>query len=136
MLVQDGGNSDVATVKGPPPMGMYHSTYHAFGVHVPESKYLTRNIDNEGEWLDAVIRNTPELDGKHLGYLTAGAYDRDQLFLTVVGPGEDVDVELGRFMALADVDVTGRADAIKALAGAAGYEGLSEPGWLVIPDLS
>ena len=117
-------------------MGMDHSTYHAFGVHVPEAQYQTGHIQSEGEWLDAVIRHAEGLDNRLLGYLTAGDYDRDMLFLTASEDGEHLETELGKFSVLSHVDTEGRADVIKALAEAAGYTGLAEPGWLVIPDVS
>ncbi|AKA61673.1 hypothetical protein SEA_YDN12_6 [Streptomyces phage YDN12] len=117
-------------------MGMEHSTYHAFGVHVPADQYQTGHIQSEGVWLDAVIKNTEGLDNRLLGHLSAGDYDRDELFLTASEDGEFLEVPLGTFAVLAEVDVTGRADAIKALAETAGYTGLAEPGWLVVPDCS
>lgn len=117
-------------------MGFSHSTYYGFGVHVPQDQYRTGHIQPECEWLDAVINHTEGLDGQLLGHLSAGEYDQDELFLIASGPGEYVEVTLGTFMVLAEVDVTGRAGAVKALAEAAGYSGLAEPGWLVIPDCS
>lgn len=117
-------------------MGMSHSTYHAYGVHVPESQYQTGHIQSEEEWLDAVINHTEGLDGSLLGHLSAGNYDRDQLFIVASKPDETLEVELGSFMVLAEVDTEGRAEPIKALAEAAGYTGLSEPGWIVVPDCS
>lgn len=117
-------------------MGMEHSTYHAFGVHVPAEQYQTGHIQSECEWLDAVIKHTEGLDNRLLGHLSAGDYDRDQLFLVASETDESLEVSLGSFMVLSEVDVTGRAEAIKALAAAAGYTGLSEPGWIVVPDCS
>jgi hypothetical protein len=117
-------------------MGFSHSTYHGFGVHVPREQYQTGHIQSEEEWLDAVINHTEGLDGQLLGHLSAGQYDRDELFLIASGPGETLEVELGSFMVLSEVDVTGRAEAIKALAEAAGYTSLAEPGWLIVPDCS
>lgn len=117
-------------------MGFSHSTYHGFGVHVPREQYRTGHTQSEGEWLDAVIRHTEGLDNRLLGHLSAGDYDRDELFLIASGPGETLTVELGSFVVLAAVDVTGRAEAVKALAEAAGYTLTTEPGWLVIPDCS
>lgn len=117
-------------------MGFSHSTYHAFGTHVPREQYQTGHIQSEGEWLDAVINHTPGLAESGVGYLSAGDYDRDQLFLTASKPDETLVLKLGSFRVLSEVDVTGRAEVIKALAAAAGYTGLSEPGWLVIPDCS
>lgn len=117
-------------------MGMSHSTYHGFGVHVPADQYRTGHIQSEEEWLDAVIKHAEGLDNRLLGHLSAGDYDRDQLFLIASEPDERLEVELGSFMVLAEVDVEGRAEAIKALAEAAGYTGLAEPGWLVVPDCS
>jgi len=117
-------------------MGFSHSTYHAFGVHVPRGQYQTGHLNSECEWVDAVIRHTEGLDNRLLGHLPAGDYDRDQLFLVASEPGEKLQVELGSFRVLSEVDVTGRAEAIKALAEAAGYTITAEPGWLVVPDCS
>ncbi len=117
-------------------MGFSHSTYHGFGVHVPADQYQTGHIQSECEWLDAVIKHTEGLDNRLLGHLSAGDYDRDQLFLIASETDETLEVELGSFMVLAEVNTEGRAEAIKALAEAAGYTGLSEPGWLVVPDCS
>uniref|UniRef100_A0AAU7GYH8 YCII-related domain-containing protein n=1 Tax=Streptomyces phage Geonosis TaxID=3158856 RepID=A0AAU7GYH8_9CAUD len=117
-------------------MGFSHSTYLAFGVHVPQDQFQTDEFAQETAWLDTVINQTEGLDSSRLGYLSAGDYDRDELFLTASEPGERLEVELGSFMVLAEVDTEGRAEAIKALAEAAGYTGLSEPGWLVVPDCS
>lgn len=117
-------------------MGFTHSTYHGFGVHVPASQYQTGHIQSETEWLDAVIKHTKGLPPGLLGHLSAGDYDRDQLFLIASTRDETLEVALGTFMVLSEVDVTGRAEAIKTLAEAAGYSGLAEPGWLVVPDCS
>lgn len=117
-------------------MGFSHSTYHGFGVHVPAAQYQTGHIQSECEWLDAVIRHTRGLDNRLLGHLSAGDYDRDQLFLIASETDETLEVELGSFMVLSEVDVEGRAEAIKALAEAAGYRDLAEPGWLIVPDVS
>ncbi|ATN93746.1 hypothetical protein SEA_ABT2GRADUATEX2_6 [Streptomyces phage Abt2graduatex2] len=117
-------------------MGFDHSTYHGFGVHVPRDRYQTGHIQSECEWLDAVIKHTKGLPPGLLGHLSAGDYDRDELFLIASTRNETLEVALGTFAVLAEVDVTGRADALKLLAEAAGYGELAEPGWLVIPDVS
>ena len=117
-------------------MSYYHSTYCAYGVHVPREQYHTGHIQSECVWLDAVISHTEGLDSRLLGYLSAGDYDRDQLFLTAREPGETVEAKLGSFRVLSEVNTEGRAEALKALAEVAGYSGLAEPGWLVIPDCS
>lgn len=117
-------------------MGFSHSTYQGFGMHVPKAQYQSGHIQSEGQWLDAVIRHTPDLDNRLLGHLSAGDYDKDELFLIASEPDEDLEVSLGSFMVTSEVDVEGRAEALKALAEAAGYSGLAEPGWLIIPDCS
>lgn len=117
-------------------MTIYHSTYAAYGVHVPREQYFTQHIQTEAEWLDVVIKNTPELKGQGLGHLSAGPYDRDELFLVLSPEGEDVEVVSELFRVLTDKEAAGRASKIKALAKAAGYDGLAEPGWLVVPDES
>lgn len=117
-------------------MGFSHSTYHAFGVHVPQDQFQTDEFAQETAWLDAVINHTEGLDSSLLGYLSAGDYDRDELFLIASEPGERLEAKLGTFRVLSEVDVTGRAEAIKALAEAAGYRITTEPGWMVIPDCS
>lgn len=118
-------------------MGFWHSTYHFFGIHVPQDKYQTTSQQQETEWLDAVIKNTPGLSGTGLGYVTAGDYDRDELFLCVRPNGESTEVKLGNF-----AQVTREShrpewhQLLLKFAEAAGYEGLDEPAYIVVPDVS
>lgn len=120
-------------------MGMYQSTYHAFGVHVPRYLYEPGGPWTETERLDELIAELG-LGDTGLGHLTAGNYDRDELFLVVVRDGEDCEVKLGSFAIRRPKPFTHNQDPrpglIARLAEAAGYGDLGEPGWLVIPDVS
>jgi hypothetical protein len=103
-------------------MGMYHSTYFAYGVQIPD-------VDPE---------QIEETDlGEGIGYLLAGDYDRDMTFLTT----QCKEVDLGEYAHVTPNTVTDEQRAIwnVALRKAAtrlGIEPKSEPGWFVVPDLS
>ena len=122
-------------------MVMWHSTYHAFGVHVPEDKFVTMHAYQETEWLDGLINHTTALRGTGVGHLSAGNYDRDMLFLVVVPEDESCQVDLGEFklspaMPLDFEQIEEWTSLIQQLAELAGYGDLGTPGWLTIPDVS
>jgi len=117
-------------------MGMYHSTYFAYGVHVPpiEGKYAWA----EAEHVEAELPQHKE-QSPDVGYLTAGDYDEDFLFLTT----ECTEVDLGQWEHVTPQSHTPErlADWDRQLAAAVealGYSDrdVSAPGWLCIPDLS
>ena len=127
-------------------MGYSHSTYHFYGVHVPKDQYETDHIGRETEWLDAVIGSVATPYDASLGHITAGNYDRDELFL-VAGPRFDpndesthIEVRLGSWrrvdQARFQKDVAIWDDLLSKVVSAAGYTGLDKPGWIVVPDLS
>ena len=118
-------------------MGFSHSTYHFYGVHVPREQYHTDHQSRETDFIDATIRHTPELAGSDAGHITAGDYDRDELFLCVVPDGTDCEVSLGDWaVANRHTDTAAFERQLSLLINALGYEGLGEPGWCVVPDIS
>lgn len=113
-------------------MGMYHSTYFAYGIRV---------ITDEHGWQAAEHAETelPKVKGRcpDVGVLTAGDYDRDMFFLVT----ESTEVRLGNFEHV----TPGRASAeqqatwdqqLAEAARALGYDEVTAPGWIVVPDLS
>lgn len=103
-------------------MGMYHSTYFAYGFEIPRT---------DADKLDAVLADTP------VSYLHAGDYDRDRTFLvtecTEVKLGDHRKVTPEAFQA-AEIEAWNAAltEAAARLGVFAGFE----PGWFVVPDLS
>ena len=120
-------------------MGFSHSTYFFYGVHVPRERYVTDSQHRETELLGAAIKSLND-PTKALGYITAGDYDQDELFLVTVPDGRDCEVDLGTFTVThphTDAGLIPEWDRLLAnLIGVVGYEGLAEPGWIVVPDLS
>ena len=76
-------------------MGMWHSTYFFYGVHVPGDQY-DGHAWTECERLDKVIAGLGAAAGP-VGHISAGNGDQDELFLSVVPDGENAEVELGSF---------------------------------------
>ena len=113
-------------------MGMYHTTYFAFGGKI---------ADNAFEHMDLVEKFEPEgefhavLSSYDVGYLIAGDYDRDKLFLTTACES----VDLGKYMRVSP-DVHGvEADwthNLQMVADEIGVELLENPAWFVVLDLS
>lgn len=129
-------------------MGFSHGTYVAYGVHVPQDKWHKDSgyAGAEGERIDGVIREVG-LNGTDVGHMSAGSYDRDQLFLVCSPPyvhdkpETHVEIELGSFRVYrASWFSTSRCltwnGYLKKVADAAGYGDLGEPGWIVVPDMS
>lgn len=116
-------------------MGFFHSTYAFYGVHVPKDRWRTHHIHDETDLLDHIIPGMLLQDV--VTYVTAGAYDRDELFLAVKIPEMPVEVPLGDFLAVPDTELpTGYLPALHAVAMKAGYSSLDAPGWYVVPDMS
>lgn len=128
-------------------MGFHHSTSVAYGVHVPGDKWRAGTwAAVEGEFLDGVIYETG-LKGTGVGWMDAGDYDRDMLFV-VCGPEYNsndplthIEVKLGTFRSYPASWFEGEQrrewDAlIRDVCEAAGYGDLGEPGWIVCPDVS
>jgi hypothetical protein len=107
-------------------MGMYHSTYFAYGFQIPAT---------DSEALEEALKNQP--DGTHVGYLHAGDYDRDMTFLTTkcveVNLGDHRKVKPESFTA---PEIEAWNTALREAAARLGVHDGIEPGWLVVPDLS
>ncbi|MGW9299399.1 hypothetical protein ACWHA3_01050 [Streptomyces cyaneofuscatus] len=103
-------------------MGMYHSTYFAYGFQIPDT--------------DSGVLEDTDL-GEGVGFLQAGNYDRDRTFLVT----ECAEVRLGDHRKVKPESF--QAAAIEkwnaALTEAAARLGVFtgfEPGWIVVPDMS
>ena len=104
-------------------MGMYHSTYFAYGFQIP---------DTDSDVLEEALK-----DITSVGYLKAGDYDRDMTFLTT----ECIEVDLGDHRkvkpnAFEAPEVEAWNAALTEAAARLGVTSGFEPGWFVVPDLS
>jgi hypothetical protein len=113
-------------------MGYYHSTYFAYGVHVPNVDSAWQEADRADDALPKIKATCPDV-----GHLCAGNYDRDRFFLVT----KSEEVSLGKYAHVTPQTATPEqiadwdrqlAAAVKAL----GYTDTSAPGWIVVPDLS
>jgi len=107
-------------------MGMYHSSYLAYGFQIP---------DTDPEELEEALKG--QRDTHRVGYLHAGDYDRDKTFLTT----ECHSVDLGDFKVItADsfqrYEIPAWNAALHEAAVKLGHSEHPEPGWLLVPDLS
>ncbi|MFF4751809.1 hypothetical protein [Streptomyces sp. NPDC001270] len=118
-------------------MGMYYSTYFAYGVHIP----LPNDVHTwaENDRIDEKLRTLKE-QCPDVGYLSAGNYDADRLFLTT----QCDEVDLGTYKHVTPETVTAEqlaewnrqlAVAVDAL-GYGTLPDLAGPGWICVPDLS
>ncbi|MEV4227299.1 hypothetical protein AB0J81_09345 [Streptomyces bobili] len=103
-------------------MGMYHSTYFAYGFQIP---------DTRSDQLDAALRDSP------VSYLHAGDYDRDMTFLVTecdeVRLGDHRKVKPESFVQpVVDEWNAALTEAAARLGVTSGFE----PGWFVVPDVS
>lgn len=122
-------------------MGYSHGTYAGFGVHIPREQYQAGgNQTREVDWLNGVVNAVPELKGKGLYVLSAGDYDRDELFVMVREPADETayEVPLGTFRRMNPVTPLAWTLLIFRLLKEAGYpqDVVWSPSWLVIPDCS
>ena len=111
-------------------MGMYHSTYFAYGFQIPDTH------PGALEDLDDQLRQHNEQHGGDVGYLNAGNYDQDMTFLVT----HSTEVSLGKFEHVTPQTYSAEQyeawnRELKAAAKALGVV-TREPGWLVVPDLS
>lgn len=121
-------------------MGYSTSTYMGYGVHVPAAQYdgyawtESERLDNSG------ILRDPRLAA--VGHLTAGDYDRDELFLIASDKDDKLEVELGSFMVVHPhtkaMQLPDWDQQLTRAWVAAGYNpaAMPEPGWIVTPDVS
>lgn len=107
-------------------MGMYHSTYFAYGFQLP---------DTGSDAIEAALKGLP--GDTHVGYLHAGDYDRDMTFLvtecTEVSLGDHRKVKPEAFQA---PEIEAWNTALTEAAARLGVTSGFEPGWFVVPDLS
>lgn len=117
-------------------MGMSTSAYHFYGVNIPADQWLERWAGAEGELIDVAI-NAVKADAPDVGYITAGDYDRDMLFLCI-RQGGSVEVELGTFKVVrpSALPDPGWDAQLLAVVQSLGYQQTSEPGWITVPDVS
>lgn len=107
-------------------MGMYHSTYFAYGFQIP---------DTRSDVLEAELKALP--GDTRVGYLHAGDYDHDMTFLVT----ECKEVSLGSHRkvkpdAFAAPEIEAWNAALTEAAARLGVHTGFEPGWFVVPDLS
>lgn len=118
-------------------MGMSTSAYHFYGVNVPADQWLERWASAEGERLDVAISAVKD-QAPDVGWLTAGGYDRDMLFLCIRQEGVSTEVELGTFKVVRpSVSPDPGWDAqLLAVVQSMGYRQTGAPGWITVPDVS
>jgi hypothetical protein len=115
-------------------MGYYYSTYVAFGSLVEEDTCKAMDLHERLEYLGDLNPILNRYDG--VGFLLAGNYDNDKLFLTT----ECISVALGRtirldFSTFPEEDLEEWSRTLKQASEALGIPLLHEPCWFVIPDL-
>ncbi|WP_424862121.1 hypothetical protein [Streptomyces sp. MMS24-I29] len=114
-------------------MGFHHSTYFAYGLRIPTAAHPWAETDRIDTALATVKFLCPDV-----GHLTAGAYDRDMLFLVT----ECDEVGLGTYGRATTATAEQRADWDRQLAQAVDHLGyghirdLDAPGWICVPDVS
>jgi hypothetical protein len=118
---------------------MDFSAYHFYGVHVPSEQWAKGYYAwSEGERLDPIIKDLGLGDGSvSVGYLCAGDYDRNMLFLCVDIQGLGFEVRLGEYRVSPQLPAEVNWNmALRMVADTAGYTGLADPAWITVPDLS
>ena len=122
-------------------MGYSTSAYAFYGVHIPRELWTEGHVAAEADVVQAVLAANRETL-PDVGYLMAGDYDRDMLFLTAgVASDESVEVELGSFRRYEAVNshrlmkLTGQLNKAAQLLGYDVLE-LDPPAYIVVPDYS
>lgn len=113
-------------------MGMYHSTYFAYGFRIPDDGAPWQLAERLEAELPKLKAQCPDV-----GFLQAGNYDEDMTFLTT----ECTEVDLGEFKTVTPQTATGDQLAgwngqLVVAAVALGVKDVPIPGWIVVPDLS
>ncbi|MFJ4703166.1 hypothetical protein ACIP5N_33950 [Streptomyces sp. NPDC088768] len=113
-------------------MGYYHSTYFAYGVHIPTDSSAWEEEERITEVLKPLKDRCPDVRT-----LSAGDYDRNMLFLVT----ESTEIDLGDYGRTSSATAEQHAawDAqLAAAVEALGYgdRRLEAAGWLCVPDLS
>jgi hypothetical protein len=113
-------------------MGYYQSAYFAYGLRIPVDGPAWQESDRLDAELQKLKDRCPEV-----GYLTAGDYDRDMVFLVT----KSDEISLGKYGRGSETTPEQRASWDAQLAHAVHALGLADadlepPGWLCIPDLS
>lgn len=127
-------------------MGIDVTTYVAYGVHVPSDRYQG-SAWNQTDLIDEARKSIETPPHVSLGHLTAGSYERDELFLCCSRPYDrddpltHADVELGTHRVypaswFSSVERREWDHYLKLLIDELGYGDLGEPGWIVVPDES
>lgn len=104
-------------------MGFFHSAHFAYGFQIPDT--------DSGRLEEGVP------SGTDVGFLNAGAYDREKTYLVT----KHTEVDLGGYGTVRPQDVTAEQYAswneqLTAAATALGVTPVAEPGWIVIPAIS
>jgi hypothetical protein len=111
-------------------MGMYHSTYFAYGFQIPDVSPCA------SEDLDTQLHRHNEQHGGDVGTLQAGDYDQDMTFLVTYC----TEARLGSYENVTPQTWSPEQyetwnEALRAAAQSLGVVP-REPGWIVVPDLS
>lgn len=118
-------------------MGFQTSAYHFYGVHVPKDQWSHAWASHEAELLDRVIAVVKDL-APDVRSITAGDYDDDMLFLSIIRPGVSAVIRLGEFRAVtwsAEGDPSWD-EQLHVVVRDMGYARVSPPGWITVPDVS
>lgn len=122
-------------------MGFTTSAYAFYGIHIPSDQWaeLSNQAYEEGERLDPIIRDVfkdADPGTPKVGHLAAGRYDDDMLFIGI-DTGDSWEVGLGEYrVSLTPAAIPRSWDtALRAVANAAGYTGLEQPGWITVPSV-
>lgn len=118
-------------------MGFSTSAYHFYGVHVPKREWTEHWAGAEGERLDSVIAAVKDL-APDVGHITAGGFDTDMLFLTIIQPGVSRVVPLGEFRTVEHSNARdlGWDAQLQFVVETMGYDLQGTPGWITVPDVS
>ena len=122
-------------------MGYDTSAYAFYGVHIPREQWGDPHAGGEPDRVQEVL-SANSLAVPDVGYLMAGDYDRDMLFLTAdVTPNEDVEVRLGtfrRFEPASSHRLMKLTDQLNEAVKLLGYDilELDAPAYIAVPDYS